>query len=84
LEQGVGEGENPVFDSERTAYDVHSKSRFAWECKPKLALVYEKVDPKEAVNLWERYIGLAGSQPSEKDWVDVARLHLKKLKQQGN
>ena len=49
-----------------------------------LALVYEKVDPKEAVNLWERYIGLAGSQPSEKDWVDVARLHLKKLKQQGN
>jgi tetratricopeptide (TPR) repeat protein len=49
-----------------------------------LALVYEKVDPKEAVSLWERYIGLAGSQPSEKDWVDVARLHLKKLKQQGN
>ena len=48
-----------------------------------LALVYEKVDPKEAVNLWERYIGLAGSQPSEKDWVDVARLHLKKLKQTG-
>jgi len=47
-----------------------------------LALVYEKVDPKEAINLWERYISLAGSQPSEKDWVDVARLHLKKLKQQ--
>jgi len=44
--------------------------------------VYEKVDPKEAINLWERYISLAGSQPSEKDWVDVARLHLKKLKQQ--
>jgi tetratricopeptide (TPR) repeat protein len=47
-----------------------------------LALVYETVDPKEAINLWERYISLAGSQPSEKDWVDVARLHLKKLKQQ--
>lgn len=47
-----------------------------------LALVYEKVDPKEAMSLWERYISLAGSQPSEKDWVDVARLHLKKLKQQ--
>ena len=47
-----------------------------------LALVYEKVDPKEAINLWERYISLAGSQPSEKDWVAVARLHLKKLKQQ--
>lgn len=47
-----------------------------------LALVYEKVDPKEAMSLWERYIGLAANQPSEKDWVDVARLHLKKLKQQ--
>jgi tetratricopeptide (TPR) repeat protein len=47
-----------------------------------LALVYEKVDPKEAISLWERYIELAGRQSSEKDWVDVARLHLRKLKNQ--
>jgi tetratricopeptide (TPR) repeat protein len=47
-----------------------------------LALVYEKVDPKEAITLWERYIGLAGNIPAEKDWVDVARLHLRKLRQQ--
>lgn len=47
-----------------------------------LALVYEKVDPREAITLWERYIQLAGSQPSEKDWVDVARLHLRKLRNQ--
>src|SRR5206468_3397241 len=47
-----------------------------------LATVYEKVDPKEAVTLWERYIQLAGSLPSEKDWMDVARLHLRKLKNQ--
>jgi tetratricopeptide (TPR) repeat protein len=47
-----------------------------------LALVYEKVDAKEAIALWERYIDLAGSLPSEKDWVDVARLHLRKLKNQ--
>jgi tetratricopeptide (TPR) repeat protein/TolB-like protein len=47
-----------------------------------LALVYEKVDPKEAIVLWERYIELAGSLPSEKDWVDVAKLHLRKLKSQ--
>lgn len=47
-----------------------------------LALVYEKVDPKEAIALWERYIGLASTLPAEKDWVDVARLHLRKLKQQ--
>jgi len=47
-----------------------------------LALVYEKVDPKEAVNQWERYIALASQLPSEKDWVDVARQHLRKLKSQ--
>jgi tetratricopeptide (TPR) repeat protein len=47
-----------------------------------LALVYEKVDPKESIALWERYIKLAGSLPSEKDWVDVAHLHLRKLKTQ--
>jgi tetratricopeptide (TPR) repeat protein len=49
-----------------------------------LAVVYEKVDTKEAIALWERYIALASSIPSEKDWVDMARLHLRKLKQQGN
>jgi tetratricopeptide (TPR) repeat protein/TolB-like protein len=47
-----------------------------------LALVYEKVDVKESISLWERYIALAGPQPSEKDWVDVAKLHLRKLRNQ--
>ena len=47
-----------------------------------LALVYEKVDPKESIALWERYIALAGRSPSEKDWVDVAKLHLRKLRNQ--
>jgi adenylate cyclase len=47
-----------------------------------LALVYEKVDAKESIALWERYIQLASPIPSEKDWVDVARLHLRKLKSQ--
>ena len=47
-----------------------------------LALVYEKVDPKEAMAQWERYIALASQLPSEKDWVDVARQHLRKLKSQ--
>ena len=47
-----------------------------------LALVYEKVDPKEAIAQWERYITLAAQLPSEKDWVDVARQHLKKHKSQ--
>jgi tetratricopeptide (TPR) repeat protein len=47
-----------------------------------LALVYEKVDPKESMVQWEKYIGLASQIPSEKDWVDVARQHLRKLKSQ--
>jgi tetratricopeptide (TPR) repeat protein/TolB-like protein len=45
-----------------------------------LASVYEKVDPQEAIAQWERYIALASQLPSEKDWVDVARQHLRKLK----
>jgi tetratricopeptide (TPR) repeat protein len=47
-----------------------------------LALVYERTDPREAIALWERYIQLAGPLPTEKDWVDVAKLHLRKLKGQ--
>jgi tetratricopeptide (TPR) repeat protein len=47
-----------------------------------LAQVYEKVDPREAITHWERYIALASQLPGEKDWVDVARQHLRKLKGQ--
>ena len=47
-----------------------------------LAIVYEKVDPREALMQWDRYIGIASQLPSEKDWVDVARQHLRKLKNQ--
>ena len=47
-----------------------------------LALVFEKVDPKEAIAQWERYIQLASQLPTEKDWVDVARQHLRKLRSQ--
>jgi tetratricopeptide (TPR) repeat protein/TolB-like protein len=47
-----------------------------------LALVYEKVDPREAIAQWERYIALASQLPAAKDWVDVARQHLRKLRNQ--
>jgi tetratricopeptide (TPR) repeat protein/TolB-like protein len=47
-----------------------------------LALVYEKTAPREAIAQWERYIALASQLPSEKDWVDVARQHLRKLRSQ--
>jgi len=45
-----------------------------------LALAYEKVDVKEAIAQWERYIELASQIASEKEWVDVARQHLRKLR----
>ena len=47
-----------------------------------LALVYEKVDRREAIVRWEQYIAVASQIPSERDWVDVAQQHLKKLKSQ--
>jgi tetratricopeptide (TPR) repeat protein len=47
-----------------------------------LALVYEKVDPREAIAHWERYIALASQNPAQRDWVDVARQHLRKLRNQ--
>ena len=45
-----------------------------------LALAYEKVDVKEAMAQWDRYIALASQIPTEKEWVDVARQHLRKLR----
>lgn len=45
-----------------------------------LALAYEKVDPKRAIEQWERYIELASALPSEKEWVDIAKKHLNKLR----
>ncbi len=44
-----------------------------------LALAYEKVDVKKSIEQWERYIEVASTLPSEKDWVDIARRHLAKL-----
>ena len=35
LEQGIIEGENPVFDSEYVAYDTLSTSRVVWDCNSK-------------------------------------------------
>jgi len=68
-----------AIDEYRRVVDADAKNTGALY---NLALVYEKVDPGEAVTLWERYIELASSQPTEKDWVDVAKLHLRKLKGQ--
>lgn len=45
-----------------------------------LALAYEKVDPKEAVARWEEYIKVASEMPGEKEWIDIAEQHLKKMR----
>jgi tetratricopeptide (TPR) repeat protein len=45
-----------------------------------LALAYEKLDPREAIAQWDRYIAIAATIATEKEWVDVARQHLKKLR----
>ncbi len=45
-----------------------------------LALAYEKLDVKEAIAQWEEYIELASQNATEKEWIDVARQHLKKLR----
>ncbi|HEV8438393.1 MAG TPA: tetratricopeptide repeat protein [Methylomirabilota bacterium] len=78
-----------VYEDKGLYQEAIGEYRKVVEAEPKntgalynLALVYEKVDPKEAITLWERYIQLAGPLASEKDWVDVARLHLRKLKNQ--
>ena len=44
-----------------------------------LAMAYENVDSKKAVEQWEKYIELASTLPSEKEWVDIAKKHLNKL-----
>ena len=47
-----------------------------------LALAYEKVDREKAITMWEKYIEIASTSPTEKDWLEIARKHLKKLKDQ--
>lgn len=82
---GLGE----VYEDKGLYEDAIQEYRKVVELDPRhtgalynLALVYEKVDPREAIAHWERYIQIAVMLPSEKDWVDVARQHLRKLKSQ--
>ncbi len=87
LEARMGLGE--VYEDKGLYQDAIREYRRVVEIEPQhtgglynLALVYEKVDPREAIAHWERYIQVAAPLPSEKDWVDVARQHLKKLRTQ--
>lgn len=87
LDARMGLGE--VYEDKGLYQDAIAEYRKVVEVDPRhtgalynLALVHEKVDPREAILHWEHYIAVASQLPSEKDWVDVARQHLKKLKGQ--
>lgn len=80
---GLGE----MYEDKGLYKDAIAEYRKVLEVDPKhtgarynLALAYEKVDPKEAIVQWERYIELASQVATEKEWVDTARQHLKKLR----
>ena len=86
LDARMGLGE--IYEEKGLYKDAIAEYRKVVEADPKhtgahynLALAYEKVDVKEAVTQWERYIALASQIATEKEWVDVARQHLRKLKE---
>lgn len=86
LDARMGLGE--IYEEKGLYRDAIAEYRKVIEVDPKhtgahynLALAYEKIDVKEAIVQWERYVGLASQIPTEKEWVDVARQHLKKLRE---
>ncbi len=85
LDARMGLGE--IYEEKGLYKDAIAEYRKVIEVDPKhtgahynLALAYEKVDVKEAITQWERYIELASQIATEKEWVDVARQHLRKLR----
>ena len=80
---GLGE----IYEEKGLYKDAVAEYKKVIEIEPKhtaahynLAMAFEKLDPREAITQWERYIGIASTVATEKEWVDVARQHLKKLK----
>ncbi len=85
LEARMGLGE--IFEEKGLYQDAIAEYKRIIEIDPRhsgahynLALDYEKVDVKEAIAHWEQYIELASTLSTEKDWVDIARQHLRKLR----
>ncbi len=85
LDARMGLGE--IFEEKGLYQDAIAEYKKILEIDPRhsgarynLALAYEKVDVKEAIAHWEQYIELASTLSTEKDWVDIARQHLKKLR----
>ena len=85
LEARMGLGE--IYEDKGLYKDAIAEYKKVIEVEPKntgahynLALAYEKVEPREAIAQWDRYIEIASTVATEKEWVDVARQHLKKLR----
>jgi tetratricopeptide (TPR) repeat protein len=85
LDARMGLGE--IYEEKGLYKDAVAEYKKVIELEPKhtaahynLALAYEKLDPREAIAQWDRYIGIASTVATEKEWVDVARQHLKKLR----
>jgi tetratricopeptide (TPR) repeat protein len=85
LDARMGLGE--IYEEKGLYKDAVGEYKKVIELEPKhtaahynLAMAYEKLDPKEAIAQWDRYIGIASTVATEKEWVDVARQHLKKLR----
>ena len=86
VEAQIGLGD--LYEEKGLYREAIAAYRKALAVKPKhpgalyaLALAYEKVDPKEAVARWEEYIRAASELPGEKEWIDIAEQHLKKMRQ---
>jgi len=46
-----------------------------------LASVLEDVDEEQALSAWKYYIHIASQLPSEREWLDIAKRHVKKLEE---
>jgi cytochrome c-type biogenesis protein CcmH/NrfG len=47
-----------------------------------LARASEKMDIREAIARWEEYLSVAADLLPEREWLDIAKGHLEKLKRQ--
>ena len=75
-----------LYDEKGLHQDAVARYEYVLSIDPKhpgatygLAQAYEHVNVQKAIGYWERYIELAATLPSEKDWVEIARKHLDKL-----
>jgi tetratricopeptide (TPR) repeat protein len=86
VEARMGLGE--IYEEKGLYKDAIAEYRKVIETDPKhtgahynLAHAYERVDVRESIAAWEKYIQLASQNAAEKDWVDTARQHLRKLRE---